>query len=82
MKDKDEPAFVEANDNNDDEPPSKGFELLPAAAGGVPLPGGGVAVAIASLRASSVVVFRPNTCTVPLSLETPSHCKFAEKAIL
>lgn len=81
MKANDEPAFAVANDNND-AGALRRYPPLPPDASAVSLEDGDAVVVIVSDRVSSVVDFKPNTCTVPLSLETASQCAFGEKAML
>jgi hypothetical protein len=61
MKDKDEPAFADAKDNNDTGPSVGLPPLLLLGTIVVLLLGGEDAVAMASDRASSVVGFKPKT---------------------
>lgn len=82
MKESDEPAFADADDNNDEELPRKTVSLFPPEDNADPLEEGEDAFAIASVRASSVVGFSVNTCTVPLALETANQRRFGWKARL
>jgi hypothetical protein len=82
MKDSDEPAFADADDNNDEELPRVRLSLFPPGDNADPLEEGEEAFAIASVRASSVVGFSVNTCTVPLALETANQRRFGWKARL
>ncbi len=65
MNDKDEPALAPAE--------IKEVPLLPADGSAVPVPVGDVLMPATSARASSNRGLRPNTWTVPLSLERTSQ---------
>lgn len=82
MKESDEPAFADADDSNDEELPRRTLSLFPPEDKADPLEEGEDAFAIASVRASSVVGFSVNTCTVPLALETANQRRFGWKARL
>lgn len=82
MKESDEPAFADADDNNDEELPRRALSLFPPGDSADPLEEGEDAFAIASVRASSVVGFSVNTCTVPFALETANQRRFGWKARL
>jgi hypothetical protein len=74
MNDKDEPALAPAE--------IKEVPLLPADGSAVPEPVGDVVMPATSARASSNRGLRPNTWTVPLSLERTSHCVLGENDML
>jgi len=82
MKESDDPAFADGDDSNDEELPRRTLSLLPPGDTANPLGEGEDAFAIASVRASSVVGFSVNTCTVPLALETANQRRFGWKARL
>jgi len=77
MKESDDPAFADA-----EVLARRGLLVLPLGDSADPPAEGEVALAIASVRASSVVGFKAKTCTVPLALETANQRRFGWKARL
>jgi len=82
MKESDEPAFADAGESIDEELPRRELSSFLLGDTADPLEEGEDALAIASVRASSVVGFSVNTCTVPLALETANQRRFGWKARL
>lgn len=79
MKESDEPAFADADDNNNEVPARRGLSLRPA---GDDPPAEGEPVAVSVRVSSDEVGFTVKTCTVPLALETANHRRFGWKARL